>query len=62
MVTWGLPRTAGRVYAYLLLRSSPVSRGRVLARRRHDEMAAVIEDLNNELPALLRRMRERRRA
>jgi predicted transcriptional regulator len=133
MVTWGLARTTGRVYAYLLLRNSPTSldemvaeldaaksgtsvaarqlvalglaraigtRGsrRVLyealvdtealmaarnaqllvflgrlrqgvraaspgpARRRLDEMAGVVEDLSTELPALVRRVRERRRA
>jgi predicted transcriptional regulator len=132
MVSWGLSRTTGRVYAYLLLRSSPASldemtgelhfaksgasvatrqlaaiglarpigaRGsrRVLyealldpeaimaarnaqtrifadrlrqgarvagqgpARRRLDEMAGIVEDLSAELPALVRRVRERRR-
>ena len=132
MVTWGLTRTTGRIYAYLLLRSSPASldemsdeldiaksgasvasrqlvaigiaravraRGsrRVLyvalldpdaimagrnaqtrifadrlrqgahaagpgqARRRLDEMAGIVEDLSAELPALVRRVRERRR-
>jgi DNA-binding transcriptional regulator GbsR (MarR family) len=132
MVTWGLSRTSGRVYAYLLLRSSPSSldemsddldiaesgasvaarqlvaiglarvvgaRGsrrvlyealvdldaimaardaqtRIFAdrlrqgaraaaagqpRRRLEEMAGVVEDLSTELPALVRRVRERRR-
>lgn len=31
------------------------------ARRRLDEMAAIVEDLSAELPALVRRVRERRR-
>lgn len=133
MVTWGLTRTCGRVYAYLLLRSSPASldemieeldvaksgasvasrqlvaiglaravgqrgsrrilyealvdpetivaartaqsrifadrvregarvAGPGLARRRLNEMAAVIDDVNQELPVLLRRARERRRS
>ena len=132
MVSWGLSRTSGRVYAHLLLRSSPSSldemseqldiaksgasvasrqlvaiglaravgeRGsrRVLyqalldldaimaarnaqmrifadrlrqganaagpgqARRRLDEMAVIVEDLSSELPALVKRVRERRR-
>ena len=132
MVTWGLTRTTGRIYAYLLLRSSPASldemsdeldiaksgasvasrqlvaiglaravgaRGsrRVLyealldpdgimaarnaqtrifadrlrqgahaagpgqGRRRLEEMAGLVEDLSAELPALVRRVRERRR-
>jgi DNA-binding transcriptional regulator GbsR (MarR family) len=132
MVTWGLTRTTGRIYAYLLLRNAPASlddmadeldiaksgasvasrqlvaiglaraigaRGsrRLLyealldpdaimsarnaqtrifadrlrqgahaagpgqARRRLDEMAGIVEDLSAELPALVRRVRERRR-
>jgi hypothetical protein len=132
MVSWGLSRTTGRVYAYLLLRSTPASldemsdeldiaksgasvasrqlvaiglarvvgaRGsrRILqealldpeaimaarnaqtrlfadrlrqgahaagpgqARRRLEEMAGIVEDLAAELPALVRRVRERRR-
>jgi len=132
MVTWGLTRTTGRIYAYLLLRSSPASldemadeleiaksgasvasrqlvaiglaravgargsrrllyealldpdaimaardaqtrifadrlrqgahaAGPGLARRRLEEMARIVEDLSTELPALIRRVRERRR-
>ena len=133
MVTWGMPRTTGRVYAYLLLRNGPISLDQMVAdlgaaksgtsvaarslvavglaraigargsrrlfyealidtealmaarnaqllvflerlrqgaraatpgpaRRRLDEMASVVEDLGRELPALVRRVRERRRA
>jgi DNA-binding transcriptional regulator GbsR (MarR family) len=132
MVSWGLTRTTGRIYAYLLLRSAPASlddmtdeldiaksgasvaarqlvaiglartigargsrrllyealldpdnlmaarnaqtrifadrlrqgahaAGPGLARRRLDEMAGIVEDLSAELPALVRRVRERRR-
>jgi len=132
MVTWGLTRTTGRIYAYLLLRGAPASldemadeldiaksgasvasrqlvaiglaraggargsrrllyealldpdaimaarnaqtrifadrlrqgahaAGPGLARRRLEEMAGIVEDLSAELPALIRRIRERRR-
>jgi predicted transcriptional regulator len=132
MVSWGLSRTTGRVYALLLLRSSPASLDEIVdeldvaksgvsvasrqlvtlglaraagargsrrvfyealldpdaimaarnaqtrifadrlrqgaraagpgvARRRMDEMAGIVEDLSAELPALIRRVRERRR-
>ncbi|HYU81515.1 MAG TPA: ArsR family transcriptional regulator [Candidatus Polarisedimenticolia bacterium] len=132
MVGWGLTRTTGRMYAYLLLRSGPASldemadeldiaksgasvaarqlvaiglaratgskgsrrvlyealldadnimaarnaqtrifadrlrqgahaAGSGVARRRLDELAGIVEDLSAELPALVRRVRERRR-
>lgn len=132
MVTWGLSRTTGRIYAYLLLRTAPASldemtaeldiaksgasvasrqlvaiglaralgargsrrllyqalldadaimvarnaqtrlfadrlrqgahaAGPGLARRRLEEMAGIVEDLSAELPALIRRVHERRR-
>jgi len=132
MATWGLTRTTGRIYGYLLLRGSSASldemadeldiaksgasvasrqlvaiglaraggargsrrllyealldpdaimtarnaqtrvfadrlrqgahaAGPGLARRRLEEMAGIVEDLSAELPALIRRVRERRR-
>ena len=43
------------------LRQGARAAGPGLARRRMDDMAEIVEDLSAELPALIRRVRERRR-